>query len=104
METQQSLTADERRAIVLRGNTWGYNFLVFTLFVDIMYRAVVFDEAAWDLFAIIFASGIISLVYAMRHNILILNRTSVVLMALMALVAGLVGAVVAFILALTNAM
>jgi hypothetical protein len=65
-----------------------------------MYRAVVFDEGSWDLFALIVASGVISMIYAARHNVMILNWKGIVLMALAAFVA----AVVAFIFAASKAM
>jgi hypothetical protein len=100
MRTEQSLKADEPSAIILRGNTWAYNFLVFALFIDIMYRSLVFHEAAWDLFVVLFASGVVSMVYAARHNVLVLNRKTVILMVLGPVVA----AVVAVILAMTKAM
>jgi hypothetical protein len=100
METQQRMSAVERSEIMMRENTWAYNFLLFALLFDIMYRAVVFDEAAWDLFALILASGVISMVYAARHNVSILTWKSAVIMALGAVVA----AIAAFILAMTRAM
>ncbi|HEX2474242.1 MAG TPA: hypothetical protein VHK01_05830 [Lacipirellulaceae bacterium] len=100
MDTKLLMTADERSAIIMRCNTWAYNFLVFALLIDIMYRALVWQEAAWDLFALLFASGVVSLMYSARHNVLILNRKSAVIMALGAIVA----AVVAFILAVSKAM
>ena len=95
MDTKQSLDT-EARGIILRGNTWAYNFLVFALLIDIMYRALVWHEAAWDLFALLFASGFISLVYAARHKVLILNRNNVMVMSLLALLGAVVAAVVAF--------
>jgi hypothetical protein len=96
MDTEQSMNADERSAIMLRGNMWAYNFLAFALLFDIMYRGMVWHEAAWDLFALLFASGAFSLVYAIRHKGLILNRNNVMVMSLLALLAAVVAAVVAF--------
>ena len=93
MDTNQLMTADERSAIMMRGITWAYNFLVFALLIDIMYRALVWQEAAWDVFALLFASGVVGIIYAARHDVLILNRKSAV-----------VAAVVAFILAVSKAM
>jgi hypothetical protein len=96
MNTEQSMNAHERSAIVMRGHMWAYNFLTFALLFDIMYRGMVWHEAAWDLFALLFASGAFSLVYAIRHKVLILNRNSVNAMALLAFVAAVIAAVVAF--------
>jgi hypothetical protein len=62
MNTDQPVRADERTAAVAyKANTWGLNFLTFALLVDIMYRAWFLDEAAWDLFALLFVSGTISM-------------------------------------------
>jgi hypothetical protein len=80
---------------MMQGNTWAYNFLVFALLIDIMYRAMVWHEVAWDLYALLLASGAFSLVYAIRHKVFILNRNSVIGMALLALVAAAVAAVAA---------
>jgi hypothetical protein len=96
MDTQQLMNADERSAIVMRGHMWAYNFLTFALLFDIMYRAMVWHEAAWDLFALLIASGAISMVYAILHKGLILDRNFVMLMSLLALLAAVVAAVVAF--------
>jgi hypothetical protein len=103
MDTKQCLDS-EARGIILGGNTWAYNFLVFALLIDVMYRALVWHEAAWDLFALLFASGFISLAHAARHKVLILNRNNVMVMSLLALLGAVVAAVVAFTLALTKAM
>jgi hypothetical protein len=96
MDTQQSLTADERPAIMMRGSMWAYNFLTFAMLFDIMYRAMIWQEAAWDLYALLLASGVISLVYAIRHKALILNRNTVMLLAFLGFVAAAVAALVAF--------
>jgi hypothetical protein len=100
MDTQQLLKSDDRSAVILRGNTWAYNFIALGLLLDIMYRAMTFREAAWDLLALVIASGAISLVYAARHSVLMLNWKTVTVLGLVALIA----AVVSFILAATHAM
>lgn len=100
MSTDQSLRSDQPTAIILRGNTWGYNFLAFALLIDIMYRSLVFREAPWDLFVLLFVSGVVSTVYAAQHKVLILNRKSIALMV----VAAFIAAVVSAILAMTKAM
>ena len=98
MSTQPSANSDERLATVLWANTWGYNFIVFALLIDIMYRSLVFREAAWDLFAVLGIAGVISMAYAARHNGL--NRKSVIVMAICAVVA----AAVAFMVAMFDSM
>jgi len=71
MSTDQNVKIDERTVAVLHtGNTWGLNFITFALLIDIMYRSVVFHEAAWDLFALLGVCGAISAVYLARHKVL----------------------------------
>ena len=103
MNNPQSVKVDERTvAVMLAANTWGLCFISFALLIDIMYRSVVYHEQPWDLFALLILSGGISIVYRARHDALghLFGWKMVVLLALTALVA----AVVAFILARTNAM
>jgi hypothetical protein len=104
MISQQGLNTDDRSLIMMRGNMWAYNFLMFALLFDIMYRAMIWHEAAWDLYALLIASGAVSLVYAIRHKVFILNRYSVMVMALLALLAAAIAAVVAFAYSMTKAM
>lgn len=71
MNTHQSVNVDERTVAVARAaNTWALNFISFALLIDIIYRAAVRKEAAWDLFALLGVSGTISTVYMARHNVL----------------------------------
>jgi hypothetical protein len=100
MSTSTDTNTDDRLATILWGNTWALNFILFALFLDIMYRSLVLHEAAWDLFALIGLSGIVSVAYAARHNVLVLNRKSILVLALSAVIATVVGAI----LAMTKAM
>ena len=103
MNTEQRVKADERTVAVLyAGNTWGLNVMVFGLLIDIMYRNVVFHEAAWDLFALMGISGAISTFYLARHKVLgqLFSWKVAIAMAVGALVA----AVIAFVTAMTRAM
>jgi hypothetical protein len=99
MKAQQSMNVDQRSAIMMQGNTWAYNFLTFALLFDILYRAMVWNEAAWDLYALLFAGGVISLVYAIRHKVL--NRNTVMLLAVLGFVAAASAAVVAIAYSMT---
>ncbi len=100
MNTCPDVNPDARTATILRGNVWAMNFLLFALLIDIMYRSIVFREAAWDLFALIGISGVISIAYAAQHNVLIVTRKSLAVL----LLTGVVAAVVAALLAMTRAM
>jgi hypothetical protein len=70
-EEVKEVKADERTLAVLHSShTWGFNFITFALLLDIMYRSAVRKEAPWDLFALLFLSGTISIVVLARHKVL----------------------------------
>jgi hypothetical protein len=94
VDTYQSAKADERTVVVLRANAWGFAFLGFAILADIMYRNLVFHEAAWDLVALLGVSGVISMVYAARYKVMIFDWKFGVIMAVVALVAAIVAAAV----------
>jgi hypothetical protein len=104
MNTHQDVTIDERTVAIARAaNTWGLNFISFALLIDIMYRAAVRKEAAWDLFALLGASGAISMVYMARQKVLG-QVFGWKLAIIVAVGAGVVAAVTAMILSITKAM
>ncbi|GAA0719747.1 hypothetical protein GCM10008905_08180 [Clostridium malenominatum] len=49
---------------------FGYNFIAFTLLLDVVYRGVRFNEAAWDLLIIVIISGFAMTVYQYKQKIL----------------------------------
>lgn len=103
MNTHQGVKADERTAAVAyKANTWGLNFLTFALLMDVVYRGMFLDEAAWDLLALVFVSGAISMVYMARHKVL--GQVFSWKMMIIATVVALVVAVVSAILAMTKVM
>lgn len=54
MNTHQIVTRDERTVAVENvSSRWGLIFLLFALLVDVAYRGVVYNEAAWDLMALV---------------------------------------------------
>lgn len=62
---------DERTAFIENiSYSYGYKFLSFALLLDIMYRSLVFNEAPWDLLAIIIISGFVMTVYQYKQKIL----------------------------------
>lgn len=95
MDTCGTTQGDERTVAMLWANTWGLNFLLFALLADTVYRGLVYHEAAWDLLALIFISGMINAVYAARHHVLVFNRKSVMVLVISAVVAAIVAAVLA---------
>jgi len=71
MNAHQSVKADERTvAVVHAANSWGLNFILYALLLDVMYRGLFLDEAAWDLLALVFVAGAVSTVYMARHKVL----------------------------------
>lgn len=74
----------------------GYNFITFTLLLDIIYRGLVFHEAAWDLLGIIIISGFAMTIYQYKQKIL--DKKWIKTLALSSLVAFTVTLVVVFII------
>ena len=103
MNTEQPVKRDERTvAVAYAANTWGFNFITFALFIDIMYRNVVLHEAAWDLFVLFGLTGAVTTVHLARHKVLgqLFGWKVAIVMAVVAIVCVVVG----FILAMTKAM
>lgn len=97
MSTHQSVDRDERTAGVEKdGITWAYNFLAFALLIDVMYRAWVLRENAWDLLLLVIASGAVSSIYLVRHKSLSRSLARVMLIvAVVAFVVAVIGTMVA---------
>jgi hypothetical protein len=94
MSTVESLGQDARTVAVENASyRWAYFFLTFALLVDVMYRSLVRHEAAWDLMALVIASGIISTVYLARKKALTHGWMMKVLLA--AIIAAVVAAIAA---------
>jgi hypothetical protein len=71
MNAPQEVKMDERTVAVVRaGNTWGLNFIIFALLIDIGYRAGFRNEVAWDLIAMFGISSAINVAYLARHRVL----------------------------------
>jgi hypothetical protein len=67
----RSIVRDERtNSVEHRSSSYGYQFIAFALLLDIMYRSWKFNEAPWDLFAIIILSGLIMTGYQYQQKIL----------------------------------
>ena len=71
MTTRQSVERDERTVAVENASyKWAYIFLSFALLIDVVYRGVVRNEAAWDLMALVVVGGIVCAVYQARQKTL----------------------------------
>jgi hypothetical protein len=49
---------------------WAYLVLTYALLVDVMYRGLFRNDAAWDLMALVIGGGIFCSVYQARQKIL----------------------------------
>jgi hypothetical protein len=62
---------DERTVAVENASyRWAYALLVYALLVDVMYRSLARQEAAWDLMALVIVGGVVCTVYQARQKIL----------------------------------
>jgi hypothetical protein len=69
--TKKMVQKDERTAFVeMASYSYGYKILSFGLLIDIMYRSFRYNEAPWDLFAIIIISSFAMTIYQYKHKIL----------------------------------
>ena len=102
MNAPQEVKMDERtEAVVRAGSTWGLNFVIFALLIDIGYRAAFRNEVAWDLIAMFGIISVINTVYLARHKVLgqVINWKVRIIGFVAALV---LGAVAAFILTMAR--
>lgn len=69
--TNKMITKDERTNFIENiSYKFGYNFIAFTVLLDVVYRGLRFNEAPWDLLAIVIISGLVMTVYQYRKKIL----------------------------------
>lgn len=69
MSPQPVALRDERTVAVENASyKWACSFTCYALLIDMMYRAAVLNEAAWDLMALAVVPGIICTVYQARHK------------------------------------
>jgi hypothetical protein len=62
---------DERTTSIENASySYGYKFLTFALLLDVMYRSFRFNEAPWDLLAIVITSGFAMTIYQYKQKIL----------------------------------
>lgn len=69
--TSKMIIKDERTTFIENiSYKFGYNFIAFALLLDVVYRALRFNEASWDLLAIVIISGLVMTIYQYRKKIL----------------------------------
>ncbi|MFO0949785.1 MAG: hypothetical protein U0835_01265 [Isosphaeraceae bacterium] len=69
--TGLGVVRDERTVLVEdRGCRLGFNFVLYALLFDVMYRSLARNEGAWDLLAIVVLGGVVSTLYQWRNRVL----------------------------------
>lgn len=67
----KKIEKDERATFVENVSyKFGYHFITYALLLDVIYRGLRFNEAPWDLLAIIIISGLVATVYQYKQKIL----------------------------------
>jgi len=89
-------------AVENAGHRWAYILLSYALLIDVVYRGIARQEAAWDLLALVFVSAAVCTAYQARQKTL--SRRWVMEGALIGLLGGVIAAIVAVILTMTRAM
>jgi hypothetical protein len=70
MTTDENVERDERTIAVENASFGGgYAFLLIALLVDVTYRGLFRNEAAWDLLGLVIVSSGFSMIYQARHRI-----------------------------------
>ena len=97
MSTPLCVERDERTVAVENASyRWAYLVLTYALLVDLMYRGLFRNDAAWDLMALVIGGGAFCTVYQARQKIL--AHGWVMKAVLGACVAGIIAAVIAAVL------
>lgn len=69
--TTPSVERDERMVAVENAICrWGYILLTYALLIDVVYRGIVRQEAAWDLLALVIVGGAVCTIYQARQKTL----------------------------------
>lgn len=69
--TSKIVKKDERTTFIENiSYKFGYIFITFALLLDTAYRSFKFNEAPWDMLAIIIISGVIMSIYQYKQKIL----------------------------------
>jgi hypothetical protein len=93
----QPIIRDERTITIENASyRWGYMVVTYGLLVIIILRAFLFNQTNWDLFALLFVSGLVTTVYQGVHQMF--TRRWIYLFAATMVIAALVAALIAFVL------
>lgn len=77
--TNKMVEKDERTTYIENFSyTIGYKFIAYALLLDVIYRSIKFNEAPWDLLAIVIISGIVTTIYQYKQKILVKNWLKII--------------------------
>lgn len=94
MSHMQEVLRDERsEAVENKTYRWAYFFLSYALLIDVVYRGLLFNEAAWDLIALVIIVGGGCTAHQFGHRTLPEGWAKKSL--ILALISGVLGAAVA---------
>lgn len=92
-----SVLRDERTITIENASyRWGYMVVTYGLLVIIAVRAFIYKQSNWDLFALVFISGLVTTAYQGVHQIF--TRRWIYIFVTSIVMAALVAALVAFVL------
>ncbi len=93
--TNKMVEKDERTTYIENFSyTIGYKFIAYALLLDVIYRSIKFNEAPWDLLAIVVISGFVTAIYQYKQKILVKNWLKTICFM------SIITAIVAFIIAI----
>ena len=75
---------------------FGYMFLTYAILLDVVYRGIRFNEAAWDLLALVIVGSFIATIYQYKKQIL--KKDSIKTAALIMVATFIIAFIVAFII------
>ena len=97
MSAPQCVERDERTVAVENASyRWAYLVLTYALLLDVMYRGLFRNDAAWDLMALVIGGGVFCSVYQARQKILAHGWV------MKAVLGAVIAAVAAYVLAMTR--
>ena len=90
---QNNQDKDERAISVEKSSyTFAFKIISFAILLDVMYRALVLNQASWDLLGIVILGGFAATLYQTRYKIATRSWVKAILLSFMAalVVAGVV--------------
>lgn len=80
----KGIEKDERTTFIENQSyKYGYMILNFGILINIIYRSFRLNEAPWDLFGLIFLSGLVTTVHQYKHRIFANNWIKSILLLIM---------------------